>query len=471
MTEGYISALAWTRPSTVAERMAEGRAARERTPRSALAHLERGDRDPLGILDEQNATRLPELVPLRIERMSASPFAFYRGTAAIQAADLARDPHSGILVPSCGDAHVSNFGFFASPQRTLLFDLNDFDEAAWAPWEWDLKRLVTSIVIAGQATSRDDRVVEETALAAVRTYARSMAASTKRSPVQRFFEHFDAEAGLTAMDAESQRTMRAAIKAAEKRTGDRAARRLTTVGEDGRLQFVERPPTMTHTTPEIEGRLHDNLRKYLESALVDIRLLMTQYTVSDIALRVVGVGSVGTLCGLILLQDGDDNALVLQGKQAGRSVLEQYGGIEQPDPLVAYIAEHGEGGRVVALQRMLQALSDPFLGHLRAYAGDFYVRQFNDMKGGVDMDELEDPLFHEYAETCAAVLARAHAQSARAANVAGYIGNGRMVGEAILEWAYAYAELSKEDYEAFVAANPPEDPAAIAVRAALEGIG
>ena len=179
---------------------------------------------------------------------------------------------------------------------------------------------------------------------------------------------------------------------------------------------------------------------------------------SDIALRVVGVGSVGTLCSLVLLQDGDANALILQGKQAGRSVLEQYGGIPQPDALVELVAEQGEGGRVVALQRILQAVSDPFLGHLRAYAGDFYVRQFNDMKGGIEMDELDDATFHDYAEICAAVLARAHAQSPRAAEVAGYIGNGRMVGEAILEWAYAYAALSRADFDAFVAAHPKPEP-------------
>lgn len=471
MTEAYTSSLPWTRPSTVAERMAAGKEARERAPRSGLAHLTTTGRDPLGILDEQNTTRMQELVPLRIERMSASPFAFYRGTAAIQAADLARDEHSGILVASCGDAHVSNFGFFASPQRTLMFDLNDFDEAAWAPWEWDVKRLVTSIVIAGQATSREEGVVQDAALSAVRTYARSMAANAKRSTVRRFFEHFDAESGLAAMDPESQSTMRTAIKAAEKRTGDRAARKLTTLGEDGRLTFVERPPTMTHTTPEIEGRLHENMRKYAASAIVDVRLVLSQYTVSDIALRVVGVGSVGTLCTLVLLQDGDGNALILQGKQAGRSVLEQYGGIAQPEAVVEHIAANGEGGRVVAMQRILQAVSDPFLGHLQAYAGDFYVRQFNDMKGGVDMDQLDDPVFREYADICAAVLARAHAQSPNAAEVAGYIGNGRIVGEALLEWAYAYAALSKDDYEAFVAAHPQADPASSAARAAVQAIG
>ncbi|WP_241245974.1 DUF2252 domain-containing protein [Microbacterium sp. 4R-513] len=402
--------------------------------------------------------------------MSASPFAFYRGTAAIQAADLARDENSGIHVASCGDAHVSNFGFFASPQRTLMFDLNDFDEAAWAPWEWDVKRLVTSIVIAGQATSRDDAVVEDAALAAVRTYARSMATHSGRSTVRRFFEHFDAEAGITAMDPESRATMRAAIKAAEKRTGDRAARKLTTVDEDGRLMFIERPPTMTHTTPEIEGRLHENMRRYSESAMVDVRLVLAQYTLSDIALRVVGVGSVGTLCTLILLQDGDANALILQGKQASRSVLEQYGRVVQPQPVVDHIAANGEGGRVVALQRILQAVSDPFLGHLQAYAGDFYVRQFNDMKGGVDMDQLEDPVFREYADICASVLARAHAQSPNAAEVAGYIGNGRIVGEALLEWGYDYAELSRADYQAFVAAHTRPDAAADAARAAVRAV-
>jgi uncharacterized protein (DUF2252 family) len=446
----------WTRPETIPERMAKGRDARRAVARSTLSRLTPADRDPLGILDAQNALRMPDLVPLRIERMSASPFAFYRGTAAIQAADLAREPHSGILVASCGDAHVSNFGFYASPQRTLMFDLNDFDEAAWAPWEWDLKRLITSVVIGGQATNREHAVVQDAALAAIHTYARSMAVNTERSPVSRYFEHFDAEAGIAAMDKASKGTMRAAIRDAEKRTGDRAARKLTTAGPDGRLTFVEQPPTLTHTDEEVEGRLTENFRRYTASASVDIRMVLSQYTVSDIARRVVGVGSVGTLCTLIVLQDSTGNALLLQGKQAERSVLEQYGGIEQPPAVADYITEHAQGGRVVAMQRILQAVSDPFLGHLRAYAGDFYVRQFHDMKGGVEIETLDDSAFQRYSESCAAVLARAHAQSPTAAEVAGYIGNGRVVGESILEWAYAYAALSRTDYDAFVAANPPK---------------
>lgn len=445
----------WTMPPTVAARMADGRAARQRTPRSALSRLSVGDRDPLGILERQNRTRVPDLVPLRAERMAASPFAFYRGTAALQAADLARDPHSGILVPSCGDAHVANFGFYASPQRTLAFDLNDFDEAAWAPWEWDVKRLVTSIVIGGQATARDEDVVMDAALAAVRTYARSMAATTQRSPLVRFFEHFDVTAVAESADRETGAVLREAMRDAEKRTGDRATRKLTEVEPNGRMVFVERPPTMVHADAVIESRLRGNVQAYALSANVDIRMLLTNYTVADIARRVVGVGSVGTLCALVLMQDGEGNALILQGKEAGRSVLEEYGGITQPDALVEHVAQHGEGGRVVALQRILQAVSDPFLGHLKAAQGDFYVRQFHDMKGGIAMEELDDRPFRVYAESCAATLARAHAQSPNAAVVAGYIGNGRVVGEALLEWATSYAALSRTDYDAFVAAQTP----------------
>lgn len=447
------SADSWAIPPSVAERIAEGRAARQHTPRRALSRLGGAGRDPLGILERQNATRVAELVPLRIERMSASPFAFYRGTAALQAADLARDPHSGILVPSCGDAHIANFGFYASPQRTLVFDLNDFDEAAWAPWEWDVKRLVTSIVIGGQATSRDDAVVTDAALAAVRTYARAMDAYAQRSPLLRFFEHLDVRAFADAADKQTRSVLKEAMHDAQKRTAERATRRLTQTLPDGRMVFVERPPAMVHGDAESGARLHANVGRYTRSANIDIRMLLNHYTVSDIARRVVGVGSVGTLCGLVLFQDGDGNALLLQAKQAGESVLVEHGGIEQPREATDYIAAHGHGGRVVALQRILQAVSDPFLGHLRSESGDFYVRQFHDMKGSVETEVLDDRPFRAYAEACAATLARAHSQSPHAAVVAGYIGTGRVVGEALLEWAFAYAALSKSDYDAFVDAH------------------
>ena len=445
----------WIKPPSRDALIADGQSRRERMPREALAQLITTGRDPMAILDAQDATRVPELVPIRTERMAASAFSFYRGTAALMADDLARSPGTDLLVASCGDAHVSNFGLYASPQRTLVFDLNDFDESAWAPWEWDLKRLVTSIVIAGQSTSRDDGLVRDAALSAVRTYARALAHGAQRSPLHRFYNRFDAQAALDSDDQETRDAVRKASRDAEKRTAARAARRLTERGADGRLSFVEAPPTMTHVEAAIEQRLIDVYGDYLRSANVDIRMLLQKYVKSDLARRVVGVGSVGTRCYLLALQDGDDNALLLQAKEAGQSVLIQYGRVPQPKGVEAHIAEHGDGGRVVAMQRILQAVSDPFLGHVHGLPADggaersFYVRQFHDKKGGFEVDTLEASAYRWYAEACAATLARAHGQTPDATTVVGYLGGGKVAGEAIVEWAYAYAALSRADWELF----------------------
>ncbi|QAY59396.1 DUF2252 domain-containing protein [Microbacterium protaetiae] len=456
------SAPTWQPLPTLAERVAAGRAVRQRVPRRELARLGDRRRDPLGIIARQNEDRVPELVPLRTERMSASPFTFYRGTAALMAADLANGPSSGIRVASCGDAHVSNFGFYASPARELLFDLNDFDEAAWAPWEWDLKRLVTSIVIAGQVSSRDDAVVQDAARGAVRTYARALRASLRRSPTQRYYTHFAATAADDTLDGASRRALRAAIRDARKRTGERAARRTTEIDAAGRRVFVENPPAMTHAPAEVVRGIRAEMERYVHSAGVDIRMLLQNFTVADVARRVVGVGSVGTRCYLIVFEDGDGNTLLLQAKQAGRSVLVEHGGLVQPPELDEYIEQHGQGGRVVALQRILQAASDPFLGHLRSEAGiELYVRQFHDMKGGIDIETLDDVPFARYAQACAAVLARAHSQSPAVAVVSGYVGGGRAIAEPLLEWAYGYAAVSREDYDAFFeAAVAPGIPSA-----------
>jgi uncharacterized protein (DUF2252 family) len=436
-------------PPSTAERIAAGRRLRGRLPRRELGRLSAHDRRPLDILAEQNTRRLQDLLPLRAERMSESPFAFYRGTAALMAADLAADDHSGILVPSCGDAHVSNFGFFASPQRTLVFDLNDFDEAAWAPWEWDLKRLVTSVVVAGQSTSRDESVVHDAVFSAVRGYAAAMRAGTELSPTGRFYMRIDAE-GRAGVPDDSRRVLRKAIKQARKRTGERAVKRLTQVDDHGRLHFVYRAPTMRPLAADTMRQLQQLLRRYLDTASPDIYQLLHHYRFSDAARRVVGVGSVGTRCALNLLQDGDGNALILQSKEAGRSVLEQYGGISQPGVLSDHVEQHGEGARVVALQRVLQAVSDPFLGHLRFDGNDLYVRQFHDMKGGIEADQLDDEPFVRYAQACGVTLARAHSQSPLAAMVSGYLGRGAAAGRSLLEWGYAYAERSKQDYEQFL---------------------
>ncbi|BDV32193.1 DUF2252 domain-containing protein [Microbacterium terricola] len=443
----------WAGPQSRASRVEEGRQARSAVARSSLSQLGTGPRDPLGIIAAQNSTRLPDLIALRTERMSASPFAFYRGSAALMAADLARGPSSGISVASCGDAHLANFGFYASPQRTLVFDVNDFDEAAWAPWEWDVKRLVTSVVIAGEATARDEVAVREAALSAVRTYARVIAAAIERTPLERYYSNLTPADAMRTLDRRSRAALKAAMADAERRTTERAARRITAPAENGRLVFVENPPTMTHVEDELEDRLQELIDRYRDTANVDIKMILTHYAVSDAARRVVGVGSVGTRCFLVVLQDGDGSALLLQAKEAGRSVLVQYGGTEQPPAFHSVVEQSGEGARVVALQRILQSVSDPFLGHLRALRGDMYVRQFHDMKGGIDAETLEDAPFLRYANACASSLARAHSQSVHAANVAGYIGNGRVIGESILEWAYDYAAVSRADYDAFIAAQ------------------
>jgi uncharacterized protein (DUF2252 family) len=430
-----------------------GRRLRGAVPRKALATLATGPRDPLGILDEQNAGRLQHLIPLRTERMSQSSFAFYRGTAALMAADLAGGPHTGQLVAACGDAHVSNFGFYASPQRTLVFDLNDFDEAAWAPWEWDLKRLVTSVVIAARARNSTEKLVRKAALQTVSAYQRTLYAGIALSPTERFFTHFDAEAGVARMDKESRKALSRAIASAHKRTGERAVSRLTTRDDDGTLRFVHAHPTMTPHEPEALARFTDYLESYRVSANYDIQLLLQHYAPVDWARRVVGVGSVGTRCSLTLFQDGDGNALILQSKEANRSVLEQYGRIEQPPVLVRAIEESGQGQRVVAMQRIQQALSDPFLGYLRAVDADLYVRQFHDMKGGVDVELLDDAPFLTYVSACAITLARAHGQSPNIAAVVGYIGKNDEVARAVTDWSLAYADVSEQDYRDFLNAG------------------
>lgn len=438
-------------PASVAERRGAGRKMRRSLPRRAVANLAPRSREPLAILDEQNATRLEDLVPVRAERMSQSAFAFYRGSAAVMAADLADEPHTGIIVPSCGDAHVANFGFYASPQRTLMFDLNDFDESAWAPWEWDLKRLVASVVLAGRATSRDEAVIRSAVNASVRAYASALAIDA--SPLDRFYAHFDAEAGLAALPVGSQKTLRKAIKQAKRRTGERAVKKLTEAGPDGRLSFVSAPPMMQPLQPEIQQQVIELNRRYLETTSPEIRTLMQHYVVTDAIRRVVGVGSVGTRCALTLLQDGDGHALVMQSKEANRSVLEQYGGIAQPRILRERIAALGEGARVVGMQRILQSVSDPFLGYLRADGVDLYVRQFHDMKGGFDMEALGDEPFINYAGACGVVLARAHSQSPLASIISGYLGSGRTFSESLWAWGNAYADRAEADHAVFVERN------------------
>lgn len=436
------------RVNSRAEALAEGRAARRRLPRKGLARSVPHGRDPIAILEEQNAIRLQDLIPLRTERMLASPFAFYRGTAALMAADLGEDPHTGLIVASCGDAHLSNFGFFASPERRLVFDLNDFDEAGVAPWEWDVKRLATSVVVGGVDAGYDEAAIRAITTDTVRTYQRSMASLLAMSPVARYFLHGNIDNSRAALDDRSRGALDAALARAQKRTSERAVRRTTEVGAGGVRRFVEEPPRMTHMAVEQDEMLR-LYAEYRAGVGVDLSLVLSQYAPVDVVRRVVGVGSVGTRCFLVLLEGADVDTLLLQVKEATETVLNRYGGMTFPDAVVERFGAYGDGHRVVALQRVLQVVSDPFLGHFRLDGRDYYVRQFHDMKGSMELDGLGPEAFGAYAATCATMLARAHAQSPGFARIVGYLGRNSAAADAIVDWSFDYAEQSLRDFRAF----------------------
>ena len=434
-----------------------GKSLRRVVARSELGERRPGARDVVTHLREQNAARVPELVPVRMQRMLASPFAFYRGTAGLMALDLGRDPHSGILVAACGDAHISNFGFYASPERQLVFDLNDFDEAAVAPWEWDVKRLLTSVIVGGREAGYDEKDVSEIAGRAFAQYVSVLRRMVQLSPSDRYFLHLNVESARRQLSRDGRRVLNAALAAAERRTSLRAVRRTTQRDSDGKLRFVENPPTMVRFhlddamalgTAERAESIHALFAEYRDTVNIDVDTVLAQYEPTDLARRVVGVGSVGTRCYLQLLQGADEDALLLQVKEAGESVLAQYGRIPQPARITDGVAQHGEGFRVVGMQRVLQAVSDPFLGHLQANGRSFYVRQFHDMKGSVEVDGLPLDAYGDYVVSCAGLLGRAHAQSPTAGQVIGYIGTASVASRAILGWSTAYADQSLRDFEA-----------------------
>lgn len=422
-----------------------GQSKRAATPRGALATFSAtappapgivagaaGERDVVAHLAEQNLTRDPALVPLRMERMLANPFAFYRGTAGLMALE-----------------------------RKLVFDLNDFDEAAVAPWDWDVKRLVTSIVVGGMHAEYSEREIRRAARQSARAYRSGLTQLQKTSPLERYYMHGNVDFARQTLSAEAQSLLQDALKAAAKRTAERAVKRTTEVGADGVLRFVEQPPTMMHIDPSTLGEGASRVElfaQYRETVPLDIDTVLAQYVPTDLVRRVVGVGSVGTQCFLQLLQGSDGNALVLQVKEATTSVLERYGGIAQPSRITSGVDAHGQGFRVVNLQRILQAVSDPFLGHLQRGERDFYVRQFHDMKGSIELEGLGFRPYLDYVRTCGAMLARAHAQSPTAGQIVGYLGTTNAAIDAIIEWSFAYARQSLRDFEAVRAAHPAAGP-------------
>lgn len=430
--------------------VARGLAQRSVTPRSAQAELGVLDRDAVAILDTQNATRVPELVPLRHERMTVSPFAFYRATAAHMAADLAQGAVSGIHVVSCGDAHLSNFGFYASPQRTLVFDLNDFDEAAIAPWEWDVKRLVTSVVIGARDVGYSDDETRAAARAAVAGYRRGLDDLLRLPALDRYYYAMDVERIRASLDEGGRAVLDRAAKRARRQSSDRVASRFSRDDGEGR-RFIDDPPVLVRLGDLDRAWIETLVAEYRTTTSPDIALLLSQYELTDVARRVVGVGSVGTRCFILMLTGPRGASLVLQVKEALPSVLHQWGGI------AAAAAEH-DGERVVRNQRILQAVSDPFLGYLSIDDRHFYVRQFRDMKGSIDITGLTAAEFTTYVAGCGRVLARGHVQSPEAPAILGYVGRSGRAEEAIVDWAFAYADQSLADYRSVLSAVSLETP-------------
>lgn len=444
---------------------ARGRALRKITPRRELAQLTPSDRSATDILVAQNDSRLPGLVPLRFARMLADPFSFYRGSAAVMAADLAAGKSRGIEVLCCGDAHVSNFGIYAAPDRALVFDLNDFDEAAVAPAEWDLKRLVTSAIVGGrhaQYQPKAIRAITERAVAAYRAGLDNMLGMTV---LDRYYLRVEPERYRNRMHESFGPVVDRTVSRARKRTSSRVFERIMTVGPDGTPRLLENPPLLQHVDVQIETGLIEALRGYLADVPADVALVLSHFRITDVALRVVGVGSVGTRCYLVILTGPAGEPLILQVKEASRSVLDEYGHAPQPRVLLDAIDAPGQGVRVVDGQRVLQATSDVFLGTIRKDGRDFYVRQFHDMKGTIELEGMSPRAFSEYVTACALSLARAHAQSANASMLRGYVGNNDTVPNAIIEWSYAYTEKSLDDFHRLRAAakagdiDVAEDPA------------
>ncbi len=424
-----------------------GKSLRNAVPRrSQASYVAPPGRNPLGVLASQKATRVPELVAVRRQRMLADPFAFYRGAAGIMAADLADAPTTGVEVVACGDAHLSNFGFFASPQRNLVFDLNDFDESAVAPWEWDLKRLVTSIVIAARMAAHTSEDVRRTALLAARTYRRAILEYSWLTVLERYYLRAELDHARAGMHGEVRRVLDGALRKAATRTGQAYLDKITETMPDGTRRIIDDPPLIEHVPRTADDEQARLFAAYRKTVPVDVAALLAQYTVTDVVRRAGGIGSMGTYAHLAVLYGPNGEPLLLQLKEALPSVLNTFGRrprrmLERRDD-----AEPGEGRRVVVNQRILQATSDPFLGWVTVKR-EFYVRQFRDMKGSVDPTRLNPRTLRSYVRSCAVLLARAHVQSGSSGLIAGYLGTSDVFDEAIVSWGHAYAEQSQADYE------------------------
>lgn len=402
--------------------------------------------DPIALLQASNQGRLPELVPIRYGRMLASPFAFLRGAAGIMAADLSKTPNTGINVQACGDCHLSNFGGYGTPERNLVFDVNDFDETLPAPWEWDVKRLAASIIVAGRSLKLSDKISRTAVLAAIQSYREHLNEYAQMTPLEVWYAHIGVESLLSFTDrAKELKKLKTEVEKAQAFEPLLELHKLTET-ENGQLRFIDNPPLVSHPSPDdpLAVEMLSVFHKYRHTLREDSRILLDRYRVVDIAMKVVGVGSVGTRCGVALLVTGDNEPLFLQIKEARASELEPYAGKS---------AYENQAQRVVTGQHLMQASSDLFLGWTKGDSGhDFYLRQLRDMKTSVEIEGMSETDLRGYSHLCGWALARSHARSGDRFMMSGYLGQNDTFDRATANFAVAYADQNDRDYHQLLAA-------------------
>ncbi len=434
---------------TIEQRRQAGKSLREKCPLPSHGKviLGHGDkRDIVELIEASNEDRLENLIPIRHGRMLQSAFAYFRGTAALQSYDLARTPASGIIVQACGDCHLMNFGGFATPERNLVFDINDFDETLPAPFEWDLKRLAASFVVAARWRGFHADQAREIAVRAVSSYRESMRKRAGSGVLEAWYSRITIEdmRKMVGDDVEVHGRIKKKIAEARRQTHEHVFNKLTTPSK-GLPRIVDQPPLLFHIDDQVNARIiGDFFKRYRETMAEERRMLFDRFKVVDVAMKVVGVGSVGTRCLVALLLAAPNDPLFLQVKEARRSVLEPYA--KQPP-----VTHNGQ--RVVVGQRLMQAASDIFLGWSTGPAGrDFYVRQLRDMKLAPDVETQKPGVMRLYADFCGMALARAHDKAGDAAMIAGYLGKHDDFDQAIGDYAVAYADQVERDYAIFVKA-------------------
>lgn len=429
------------------ERLAIGKQLRDKVPRENHAKWKTPgrQRDVIAILEKSNRDRLKELVPIRYGRMLRTPFTFLRGSAALMAHDLALGPDIGVRLQACGDCHLLNFGLFATPERNLVFDLNDFDETLPAPWEWDVKRLAASFAVAARDNSVSDARARDAAVACARSYRENLRTYSKMSPLEVWYSRLDAQTLLEmAPDAKVRKFRQQLIDRARERVTESVFPKIA--GQiAGHPRIVDQPPVIQHVAdPGFMKRAHEALVLYRRSLSDERRVLLDRYHMVDAALKVVGIGSVGTRCFIVLLFSEENHPLILQIKESCRSVLEPYAGKCQYE---------NQGQRVVMGQRLMQSSSDIFLGWTSGRARrDFFVRQLRDMKLSIPVEHITASQLERYADLCGLTLARAHAKSGDAATISGYLGNGDAFDEALGDFALLYADQTERDHAVLVKA-------------------